>query len=121
MFEELFRERDPFREFDEEFQDELRQGAASGDMLLEIAQFEEEHVSDALIYISRVSEPDRNFGFFERDEGGGVPPMPVLNDHVLGEMARLQLEGRSITRCSRQGSRVPKELRVPLERQRFCG
>ncbi len=51
-----------------------------------------------VIYISTVSEPDRNFVVndeFDPDEGG--PPLPFLNDRLLGQIARLHLQDRTIT------------------------
>lgn len=51
-----------------------------------------------VIYISTVSEPDRNFivnDDFDPDAGG--PHLPFLNDRLLGQIARLHLQDRTIT------------------------
>jgi hypothetical protein len=55
---------------------------------------------DMLVYMSTLTEPDRNFASGEEDEdseGGPGPMMPMLNDYILVEMARLHLAGRVIT------------------------
>ncbi len=52
--------------------------------------------ADAIIYINNVSEPDRNFGL-ENEEKGNLPPQPLLSDHILVQMARLQAEGRKVS------------------------
>ncbi len=50
----------------------------------------------AIIYINSVSEPDRNFGLENKDKGS-LPRQPMLSDHILVQMARLQTQGRKIT------------------------
>ena len=63
----------------------------AGDFDLDLAESE-------VLYISEFSEPDRNFpsdDVFE--EGNGLPPLPVISDHILRRMAALHLEGRVIT------------------------
>ncbi|MFQ5462897.1 MAG: hypothetical protein ACE5E5_09755 [Phycisphaerae bacterium] len=49
-----------------------------------------------LIYFNEFSEPNRNFSDDEFGEDGG-PPLPVLSDHVLVRMARLDLQGKRLT------------------------
>lgn len=50
------------------------------------------------IYISTIVEPNRNFVFVDSEgEESGVPPLPVISDHILVRMAGLQLEGRDIS------------------------
>lgn len=51
-----------------------------------------------VIYISSVTEPDRNFGVNDEfDPEAGGPHLPVLNERLLERMAKLHLEGRVIT------------------------
>lgn len=59
---------------------------------------------NAVLYVSENAEPDRNhIADDEAAEGGegadagNMPMRPVLNDHLLLQMARLQQENRSIT------------------------
>lgn len=54
---------------------------------------------DETIYLSDTAEPDRNFANApdRPEDEDALPPMPILNDHVLLEMARLQLDGRRVT------------------------
>ncbi len=53
--------------------------------------------ADGIIYINSIAEPDRNFGLNEEEGKDGLPPMPLLSDHILLQMARLQSEGRRIS------------------------
>ncbi|MCO6437821.1 MAG: hypothetical protein J5J06_12085 [Phycisphaerae bacterium] len=54
--------------------------------------------AEPTIYISTVVEPNRNFVFIDGEgEEGGVPPLPVISDHILVRMAGLHLEGRRIS------------------------
>jgi hypothetical protein len=77
-----------------------------GDVFEEIKdeQGEGEDIAPAavgMIYFIDGSEPDRNFsGLDDSDEGdedSGIPPLPVINDHFLLEMARLTDRGARIT------------------------
>ncbi|MEK7731710.1 MAG: hypothetical protein AAB363_07615, partial [Planctomycetota bacterium] len=50
------------------------------------------------IYYSTVAEPDRNFS--DEESNADAPPgprLPMINDHLLLQMARMQLERRKIT------------------------
>lgn len=52
----------------------------------------------AVIYVSTVAEPNRNFANTGGDIGlDGVPPLPVVGDFILMKMAELHLENRTIT------------------------
>ncbi|RME37385.1 MAG: hypothetical protein D6788_09575, partial [Planctomycetota bacterium] len=51
-----------------------------------------------VIYVSTVTEPDRNFALNESfDPEAEGHPLPILTEHLLQRMAKLQLEGRTIT------------------------
>ncbi len=51
------------------------------------------------VYVNSLAEPDRNFSDEEGDSGEGPtgPGLPILHDHLLIQMAQLQLEGRRIS------------------------
>jgi len=49
---------------------------------------------DMTVYINKHTEPDRNFSDEEGDRG---PSGPIMNDHLLVAMARLQMSGATIT------------------------
>ena len=49
------------------------------------------------VYVSEFAEPDRNFAMDDSGDYEDVPPLPVLNDYLLVEMAKLQVEQRSIS------------------------
>ncbi len=54
--------------------------------------------AEPTIYISTVAEPDRNFSDDESDvEATRRPHLPVIHDYLLLQMARLQMEERTIT------------------------
>ncbi|MEK7757897.1 MAG: hypothetical protein AAB385_11865, partial [Planctomycetota bacterium] len=54
--------------------------------------------AEPLVYFSTVAEPDRNFSDDESDaDASRGPKLPVINDFLLLQMARMQLDGRRIT------------------------
>lgn len=58
-------------------------------------QFAFQDRPEPIIYINKFSEPDRNYGNFGGDDAGSQAP--IMNDHLLIEMARLHLAGAQLT------------------------
>ncbi len=81
--------------------DSLPEGTLD-DILLGVAQVDDPNgpvLIGERVYISTITEPDRNFGGNGDGNGdaGGAPTLPLLTDQVLFSMAKLQLEGRTIS------------------------
>jgi hypothetical protein len=71
--------------------------AVDGELAVEPAQLVNEPV-EPTVYLSAVAEPNRNFSDDESDaEAAPGPHLPVIHDYLLVQMARLRLEGRTIT------------------------
>lgn len=84
---ELFRQGDPFTEDFSAVNDEIP-----------VAQALFEGGREPTVYVNTVAEPNRNFS--DEEEGAQDAPgphLPMINDFLLLEMARLQLEGRHVT------------------------
>lgn len=70
------------------------------DGTITVAQADEmlDFPEDELVYVSTVTEPDRNFANAEgEEEGMEGPGAPILNDFILMEMATFHLEHRRIS------------------------
>ncbi|MHC5108444.1 MAG: hypothetical protein ACYTHJ_01030 [Planctomycetota bacterium] len=65
------------------------------DLALESGLSLAQAVDEDMIYISEFAEPDRNHGDDELG-GMGIPPLPVISDFILFEMAILHLDNRVI-------------------------
>ena len=89
--------------FEEDISGDLAQIISDNEFLIAVAEIEEgdpSFTTGERIYLSTVLEPDRNFansGAPDGADGEGLPPLPILSDFILLQMARLHLENRTIT------------------------